>query len=236
MAPTDFDIDRLAQYLHLTPAQVTKMASRGKLPGRKVGGQWRFPEAEIHHWLEQRIGATDDDEALARMEGLLERAPGPEEEIRIAELLPIHAIAVPLLARTRQSVITHMVELAEGTGWLWDPDKMGDALRDRESMHPTALENGVALLHPRRPQAGILAQPFLALGCTPQGIPFGAPDGRLTDVFFLICSTDDRGHLRTLARLCRLIGDPELLAAIRAAPDPAAVHQQIVAFEQQGFA
>ena len=56
MGPNDFDIDSLATYLHLTPAKVTRMADRGKLPGRKVGGQWRFSEAEIHHWLEQRIG------------------------------------------------------------------------------------------------------------------------------------------------------------------------------------
>ena len=43
MARQDFDIDELAKYLHLTPPQVSRMADRGKLPGRKVGGQWRFP-------------------------------------------------------------------------------------------------------------------------------------------------------------------------------------------------
>ena len=69
----------------------------------------------------------------------------------------------------------------------------------------------MALLHPRRPQPNILAQPFLAFGRTHRGIPFGDRRGRLTDVFFLILSTDDRVHLRTLARLSRLIGDAPLL-------------------------
>ncbi len=34
---------------------------------------------------------------------------------------------------------------------------MAEAVRSREQMQPTALENGVALLHPRRPMAKILA-------------------------------------------------------------------------------
>ena len=51
MPNNDFDIDSLAAYLHLSPQQVMRMADRGKLPGRKLGGQWRFAEAEIHHWL-----------------------------------------------------------------------------------------------------------------------------------------------------------------------------------------
>ena len=91
----------------------------------------------------------------------------------IAEMLPIEAIAVPLCARTRNSVIDSMVELAAQTGWLWDTKEMAEAVKAREDMHTTALENGVALLHPRRPMAKILSQPFLALGCTSSGIPFG---------------------------------------------------------------
>jgi len=40
---------------------------------------------------------------------------------------------------------------------------------------------GVALLHPRRPQASILGEAVLALGITGQGIPFGGTSG-LTDL------------------------------------------------------
>ena len=70
MAQEDFDIDRLAAYLHMMPAAVQKLAERGKLPGRRIGGDWRFSAAEIHHWLEDRIGLSDD-EALVHMEGAL---------------------------------------------------------------------------------------------------------------------------------------------------------------------
>ena len=227
MAQDDYDIDRLAAYLHMMPAAVAKLAERGKLPGRRVGGEWRFSAAEIHHWLEDRIGLSDD-EGLVQMEGALDRAAEVTavEEVSIAELLKEEAIEVPLNARTRASVIAKMTELAARTHLLWDPEKMAEAVRAREEMHSTALDNGVSLLHPRRPMPAILAEAVLALGITPGGIPFGG-GGSLTDIFFLICSTSDHEHLRILARLSRVINDQDFLAAMRAAKDAATLHRLI---------
>jgi nitrogen PTS system EIIA component len=234
MADDDFGIESLAAYLHVDPAQVLRLVDRGRLPGRKVAGQWRFSPAEVHHWLEERIGLSSDEE-LMQMEGVLRRAAGTPEEssLSIAEMLPLEAIAIPLLARTRGSAITSMVELAARTGMLWDTAKMAEAVRAREDMLPTALENGVALLHPRRPLANLLAEPFLAMGRIDRGIPFGAPRGGLTDLFFLVLSTDDRGHLRVLARLSRLLGDADLLAQLREAPDSFSVQRAIAEREQR---
>jgi nitrogen PTS system EIIA component len=228
----DFDLDRLAAYLHLSPAQVARLAERGNLPGRKVGGEWRFSPSEIHHWLEDRIGASGEAE-LVQMEEVLRRSAGPDDDVTtIAEMLPLDAVAIPLAARTRNSVITSMVELTASTGLLWEVPKMVEAVLAREEMQPTALDNGVALLHPRRPMPSLLAQPLLALGRTSQGIPFGGSRSQLTDVFFLICSIDDRGHLRTLARLSRLIGDSAVLEAIRVAPDAQTARQIVIDREQ----
>ncbi|HUT88930.1 MAG TPA: PTS sugar transporter subunit IIA [Thermoguttaceae bacterium] len=234
MPADDFDVNSLAAYLHLSPQQVSRLADRGKLPGRKVAGQWRFSRAEIHHWLEDRIGLSEEDN-LVDVEDVLRSEAGPDtqEEIVIAELLPPEAIEIPLKARTRNSVFAAMVEVAARTGWLWDPDKMRAAVRDRENMYPTALDNGVALLHPRRPMATILGQGFLALGRTPNGIPFGGSRGGLTDVFFLICSVDDRSHLRTLARLSRVLTSPGFLDELRQAPDGLTAHQLVARTEAE---
>ncbi len=232
MPYSDFDLETLAQYLHLTPQQVIKLAERGHLPGRKIGGEWKFARPDIHQWFENRIGLSDEEE-LVLVESVLQRSAPleNEREISISELLPVEAIAVPLYARTRSAVIDGMVDQAAGTGWLWDPKAMAEAVRSREEMHPTALENGVALMHPRRPMPKILAQPFLALGCTLSGIPFGS-DCPLTDVFFLICSADDRGHLHTLARLSRLLTIPGLLNQLRQVQDAKMAHQLIVEAEE----
>jgi PTS system nitrogen regulatory IIA component len=76
----------------------------------------------------------------------------------------------------------------------------------------------------------ILGEAFLAFGRTGKAIPFGG-SGLLTDLFFLICSIDDRGHLQTLARLSRLIADPGLLASLRGADDASEVKAAIEAAE-----
>ncbi|HET6882224.1 MAG TPA: PTS sugar transporter subunit IIA [Pirellulales bacterium] len=221
----DFDLDKLAGYLHLDPAQVARLVERGKLPGRRVAGDWRFSRSEIHHWLEERIGLSEEGE-LQRVEGAMQAAGShPHDELSLAAMLPTEAIQVPLAARTRNSVIDSMLDVASRTGWLWDPEKMADAVRSREEMHPTALDNGVALLHPRRPMGNILEQAFLAFGRTDAGIPFGSSRGALTDLFFLICSTDDRGHLHTLARLSRLLNSSDFLAELRSAPDAASIRE-----------
>lgn len=232
VADEDFDISGLASYMHMLPAQITKLAERGKLPGRRVGGQWRFSRAEIHHWLEDRIGLSDDTE-LAAMETNLERVDASGAgEISIAQLLAVETIAVPLDARTRTSVITRMSELAAASGLLWDPERMAEAVAAREAMHPTALDIGIALLHPRRPMSSILGGPTLALGITPGGVPFGGAGG-LTDIFFLICSTTDHEHLRILARLSRVIGDAEWLGQLRAANDAIEAHELITQRDDQ---
>lgn len=232
MATGDYDVESLAAYLHLMPDQVRRLADRGKIPGRKVAGQWRFSQAEIHHWLEERIGAADEQE-LGRLESSFERQTRLEDHTyTLAELMPPEAVAVPLRASTRASVMVEMTNLAAQTGWLWDAAAMAEAVRAREDLYPTAMETGVALLHPRRPRPDLLAQPLVAFGRTDTGIPFAPQRGLLADLFFLICSVTDRGHLHTLARLGRVLSDPETLRALREAPDAAAARSILLEREK----
>jgi PTS system nitrogen regulatory IIA component len=55
----------------------------------------------------------------------------------------------------------------------------------------------------------------------------------MTDVFFLIASTEDRGHLRTLARLSRMLATQGFIETLRAAPDAKAARQLFVDTEEK---
>ena len=90
-----------------------------------------------------------------------------------------------------------------------------------EQMCSTALGPGVAFPHPRRQMSEALTDSLVAFARTPSGIPFGAPDGSLTDLFFLICSCEDHVHLRVLARLARLARDEPFLEDLRQHQDVA---------------
>ncbi len=223
-------LEELASYLQRDVREVSKMASRGYLPGQKVGGEWRFARAEINHWIETQMPAYTEKQ-LTALETAGER--NPEQQPLIAELLAEASVAVPLNAATRASVLRELVALAENSWHVYDAAAILDAIRKREAMGTTALESGVAIPHPRRPLPNALGESVLAYGRTVTGIPFGADRGGLTDIFFLVCCRDDRTHLRVLARLSRLLLRPGFLDELRAAETPGETWRLLVSAEQE---
>ena len=145
MQHEDYDIDSLAKYLHIEKQKVEKLTNRGRIPGHRVDGKWRFSPQEIHQWLERRLGVLDQEE-LAQVEGAMARqSTALPEDSTISSLLSPETISIPFGGKTKSSVIQSMSELAASTGLLWDIEKMASAVREREDMQTTALESGVAL-------------------------------------------------------------------------------------------
>jgi PTS system nitrogen regulatory IIA component len=223
-------VDQLAAYLQRDAREVGKMASRGYLPGHKVGGEWRFARAEINHWIETQMHAYTEQQLSALESGA---ARGSEDGPLIAQFLSEASIAAPMMATTRSSVLRELVALAEQSWQVYDPEAILDAIRTREEMGTTALGSGVAIPHPRRPLPNALGESVLAFGRTVSGIPFGAAHGGLTDLYFLVCCRDDRTHLRVLARLSRMFLRPGFFDELRAAETPGEAHEKIIAAEQE---
>jgi nitrogen PTS system EIIA component len=198
---------QVAAYLHLDLREVTKMASRGKIPCRKVGGKFLFRKGEVDHWVESHMH-TLDEERLAGIEMGVSRHHGFEENAPlIVPLIPPNGLAVPLTARSRDSVIRDLVALADQAGLVYVKEDLIANVRNREELCSTAMVPGVALPHPRHPLPHDIAASFVVVGLAPSGIPYGAIDGSLTRLFFLICCKDDRTHLHVLARIGRMLQD-----------------------------
>ena len=213
MANELMTLEQVASYLQRDAREISKMATRGNIPGHKVGGQWRFARAEINHWLETQMPSYTNEE-LTVIEG---PKPEGEHEPLISTLLSEATIAVPLRAATRTSVLKELVNLAEQTWQVYDPASILTAIKQREELASTALGSGVAIPHPRRPIPAALGEHVMAYGRTASGIPFGAPHGGLTDIYFLVCCCDERTHLSVLARLSRLMLRPGFLDELREA-------------------
>ena len=54
MEETFFTVQELAQYLRMRPITIYKHASKGELPGFKVGATWRFKKSSIDRWIEDQ--------------------------------------------------------------------------------------------------------------------------------------------------------------------------------------
>jgi PTS system nitrogen regulatory IIA component len=221
------DIEQLAAYLSRDVREVGRLVSRGAIPGRRVGGEWRFARAEINHWIETRLHECTPEE-LAAIEG-----SSDEDVPLLSSLLRESTIAIPLAASTRASVLREMARLAEQSWVVYDTDAVIQAITAREEMGSTALPGGVALPHPHRPLGpDVLGEPVLALGITSRGIPFGGPAGELPDLFFLILCTDSREHIRVMARLARLLQRPGLADDLRGCSTAPEAYEVLAAAER----
>jgi PTS system nitrogen regulatory IIA component len=190
-------LEELARHIGMDARLVRRWAEKGKLPGQMVTGQWRFNSAQMLDWL-QREMHTLDQEHLRNLERATRRTECDE---LLGALLAPQAIELNLPARSKASLLRELVRLAERTGLVYDPQAITENLEAREASGSTALPAGIAFPHPRRPLPYAVAEPLVCVARVPAGIPFGARDGALTDLFVLICSVDDRQHLCTLARL-----------------------------------
>ncbi len=225
-------IDELATYLHVARRHVERLIKEGDLPCTMRGGRMLFQREEIDAWASQRLlrlpGQSLDWYHQKTMQGTKQLFP---RAALVPVLLQPGYIDVALPAKTRASVIRDMIGLAERTGRVFDPRELRDSVEAREALCSTALPGGLALLHARQHQPFRFEGSFIVLGRTLQPIPFGAPDGKASRLFFLVCCQDERIHLHTLARLCLLALKTKILAGLLAAPDAAAAYDALVAAE-----
>jgi PTS system nitrogen regulatory IIA component len=196
-------LEEFAKHVGMDVRDVRRLADRGKLPGNKVGGQWRFNRARVTEWLQQEMHTLDEARLIA-----VERAmsgAGGDAGMVVTGLIGLDGIDIAFPARTRTSVLRELVNLADRTGLLYDAKGLLEAVEQRESLCSTALPNGIAIPHPRQPMPYVSAEPLICLARLSSGIAFGARKGELTRLFFLICCHNDRDHLHVLARLMRIV-------------------------------
>jgi PTS system nitrogen regulatory IIA component len=208
------DEQQVAAYLHMDARDVIKMASRGQIPCRKVGGRFVFNKGPLEHWIEQGMHQMDGDRLAGIEKGVRSHHGMTHGELEVIPLIPPEGFVVPLTARSRDSVIRNLVGTADKCGLVFDPDDLIANVRQREELCSTALAPNVALPHPHTPLPNDIDRSFIVVGLTPSGIPYGAEDGGLTRLFFLICCKDERTHLHVLARLARMLCDKQAVASM----------------------
>ncbi|MFN0195694.1 MAG: PTS sugar transporter subunit IIA [Planctomycetaceae bacterium] len=218
-------LDELARQLGRDRREIERLVQRGRIPGHKTGDDWQFHTSEITHWLEQEMREYTDRE-LAVVEA--SQQTDDMTVSPIVQFLHPETVEVPLEARTKRSVLESLIEVAGRTWQVWEPATVLKAVKDREEVMSTAYDQGVAIPHPRNPVPGALGESILAYGRTFSGIPFGGPNRSLTDIFFLVLCRDPQTHLKTLARLGRLIQTPDFLEDLRNASDSKSSYEVII--------
>jgi PTS system nitrogen regulatory IIA component len=186
---------------------------------------------EITRWLEQEM--RDYSNAELRHVEISQRSEAICHTLPVSSILHPETVAVPLEARTRRSVLESLVELAGRTWQIWSPSDILKAVQQREELMPTAYAGGVAIPHPRNPLPEAHGESIIAFGRTMTGIPFGAPGGGLSELFFLVLCVDSKSHLQVLARLGRMFQMPEFLNQLRETESSDAAYELICRAEEE---
>jgi len=228
------NVEEVARYLHLTTEEIERRVKDREIPFEKRGDRIVFRKAEIDMWASQRIlGLTERrlaDYHQQSTRGTREIVP---HEAILPEMLERGAVDSAMKSKTKASILRGLVALAEKTWQVCDPKELLASLEAREELCSTALPGGLAIPHPRFHQPYLFESSFVVVGRPVQEIHFGAPDGKPSDLFFLLCCQDDRIHLHTLARICLMAQKTEMLAQLRHAPDAPSMRDCIIAAEQE---
>ena len=232
----ELGLEEVADYLHLTQADVRALLKNQEIPHEQRGGRMVFRKREIETWASQRIlGLGEKRLAEYHQKSTQGTRHLLADGVLLPRMLKPEYIGATLAAKTRASLLRELVSLAESTGLVMDPRELLKSLEEREALCSTALPGGMAVPHPRHYQHYLFEGSFIVVGRALQEIHFGGPDGQPTDLFFLICCQDDRFHLHTLARLCLMAQKTEMLACLREAPDAAAMYECLVTCESEAL-
>ena len=229
-----FNVDAVANYLNLTPADIEQRVKDREIPFERRGNRLVFRKGEIDEWASRRIMGFSGDRLAAYHEKSTRHTRNilPHETI-LPDLLAAGTVDPAMTSKTKASVLRDLVALAEKTGQLNDPKTLLDSLEAREGLCSTAMPGGFALPHLRTQEPYLFERSFIVVGRPIQSIHFGAPDGEPTQLFFLICCQDDRLHLHTLARLCLMATKTKVLDQLRDASDAQAMRDALIAAEQE---
>lgn len=133
--------------------------------------------------------------------------------MRIIDLLKADAIELNRAVNSKSEAIDRLVALHEKAGNLNDANEYKKAILERESQGTTAIGEGIAVPHAKSESVN---KAGLSAITVPAGVDYNAPDGKNTDVLFMIAAPLDGDlHLEILSRLMVMLMEPEFCADLR---------------------
>jgi fructose-specific phosphotransferase system IIA component len=121
----------------------------------------------------------------------------------LVDLISPEVVKVPLVSRSKPSVIRELVEVLKDAGKINDVESVLDAINKREEQGSTGLELGIAVPHAKCDSVNSLT---LAIGISPEGIDFNSFDGKPSHLFFLMLAPPGQSgpHIEALAEIAKL--------------------------------
>lgn len=150
--------------------------------------------------------------------------------MRLGALTRSELIFPGLQAPDRPQLLRRLAERIAASGLVKSADELYQKLWEREQIGSTGIGSGIAIPHCKLKG---LARGVVAIGTVPEGVDFGAVDGRPVRLVFLVISPLEAPaeHLQVLAAISRWIKADRHAEGLLSRSDPKAIQQYL---EQEG--
>jgi PTS system nitrogen regulatory IIA component len=153
--------------------------------------------------------------------------------MRLTDLLTPERVAIRHNDETHpldKGSVLHFLATTLASGTAVDENQVERVLSEREQLQSTGIGEGVAIPHGALPQ---LEMQHATLLIVPEGVDFAAIDGLAVNILFAVIGPKRATgeHLKTLARVSRLLRNKTFRDRLVNAPDSHAAYDLIAAEE-----
>ena len=190
---TIMTLDEVAKYLRVSERTVYEWASKGELPGGKLGTSWRFKRDDIEKWVSHKLS--------------------PRIHLPSSDFPSLSAILKPertvlLHSTTKEAALNQLIDLCTDIPNLSNRAELADAVFKREQLMSTGIGLSIAVPHVR---LNSIHEINVAFGVNESGIKdYDSLDNIPVRIIVLIVAGRDQhtDYIQTLSRISRLLKNP----------------------------
>ena len=206
-------IEEVAAYLRVSERTVYDWASKGDLPGGKIGTSWRFRREDIENWVNERLGDTKPNTAK----------PG----ITTSSVLTPERILI-LENSTKMDTLEKLSGLLAETPFISDGDALLKDILEREELMSTGIGFGVGVPHVR---VNYTSDLVMAIAVCKNGLEdyTTLDEDKVQVVCMLVARQDQHAeYLRTLSNISTRLKSPEMRQLIIDSQNPIDIYKLMI--------
>jgi nitrogen PTS system EIIA component len=193
-------VKEAADRLGVAQKTVYQWINTGLLSSHKLGNELYLEQADV-------------DKLQSSIDTANQLLPDKDIDISLTDMLQLGGIFYHVGGTSKRDVLINALSLIEGL----DSPEMNPILQmflTREEVLSTGIGNGIAIPHASGTLVGYVNQPLISIAFLETPIDYGALDGKPVHVLFSIISPNVSMHLRILAKLARILHDPQCKEAV----------------------
>ena len=134
-----------SEHVQVDANELKHVAQRGEIDAVIRSGEWYFAHSALDEWA-QRNMLEGNAKTFARRDSAFrdKRRRERKDAFSIAELLATDSIDLAVRAKAKAGIIRDMTDLAERSGFVYDPPGLFKELTAREEVASTAVGAGAA--------------------------------------------------------------------------------------------